>query len=140
MNPPTLCPACLAELPDEYPYDHVEIDRALAGQAALFRRMSPDQQAEVVRTGLARGRSYASMSRLFMRSVNALTAMVGDGARDEFDQQVRALHAREFSDQKIAVHLGISYDKARKSRVRQHLPALYGPRGVRLTATKAVAA
>ena len=33
MNTTTeLCPACLTELPADYPYDHVAIDQALAGR------------------------------------------------------------------------------------------------------------
>lgn len=48
-----LCPYCLDELPDDYPYDHVAIDLALAGNA----RIHGDERYEAVRVGLARGMS-----------------------------------------------------------------------------------
>lgn len=141
MNLPDLCPQCLTELPDGYPYDHVAIDRALNGQASLFRRMSTSEQAEVVRTGRTRRIGYTDMARLFMQPADRLRQLVGDTGphRADFDAKVRALYNQVLPDGTIAVQLGVSYEKVRRSRQRQGLPAQFGGRGRRITTTAGAA-
>jgi hypothetical protein len=63
MNISTLCPACLTELPDNYPHDHVVIDRALSNEPERFATMRRAARREVVLTGLARGLTITALSR-----------------------------------------------------------------------------
>jgi hypothetical protein len=50
-----LCPKCLNVLPEDYPFDHVAIDRALAGDHTVIRGMPLAERREIVRIAETRG-------------------------------------------------------------------------------------
>lgn len=132
MKPPTLCPLCLAELPADYPYDHVAVDLALAGNRAAWRGMLPDERAETVRTGIRRGRTPAQLATVLPISAQHITVLAGDawtGPTADQEQQVRDLWTQRCSDSAIAMRLGLSTGGVSKIRARLGLPGLYGPGG-----------
>lgn len=147
MNIPTLCPACLTELDDDYPYDHVAIDRALDDQPWRFRHMRRGERAEVVTIALTRGMTLTDLAVRF----HATFATVRDLApaqlrprdkaeqRAELEQQIRDLWAQDLDDGTIALRLGRTIGTVSKIRWRLKLPATHGPGGYRLDRT-AVAA
>lgn len=125
-----LCPSCLDELPAGYPYDHVLIDRALAGNRAAWFAMNDDERGETVRVGLAHGRTYTQLSNLLRRSATDLSRYAGD-ATPTFDAQVKTLYTKGRNDTEIGLALGVHRRTVQTSRSRQQLPALYGPAGRR---------
>lgn len=128
---PELCPACLTELPDEYPYDHVRIDRAIAGNPALFRSMADDEQREVVTAGRRQGMTnYAIAVRIGSTSVYIATLMDED-ITAELNQSVAELHAKGLNDLAISLHVGCHRGVVAKVRQRLGLETLYGPGGRR---------
>jgi hypothetical protein len=137
MSLPDLCPGCLAELPADYPFDHVRIDRALAGGRAMFRSMEADEQREVIRTGRERGLSDSAMARAFGLSHTGIHTLMGDERRTEVDDQVRVLWESEFNDSVIGMRLGIHPGTVNKIRTRLGLASLYGPGGRRRTGVAA---
>ena len=132
-----LCPACLIELRAGYPYDHVRIDRALAGNAGLFRSMDSDEQREVVRTGRDRGLSVTALGVRLAKSTTDIHNLLGEPTparaprQEELDSKVRDLWSRELSDSDIALRIGIHPGTVAKKRHHLGLPALFGPGGRR---------
>lgn len=135
MNLPDLCPLCLDELPDGYPYDHVAIDLALEGSHRVYRA----ERAEAVRVGLTRGMTPTLISRRLHIATDELhrytdlaraSRAAGDDTRH--DTAIRDMHARHINDGAIAITLGITRDQVRYARNRLGLPTLYGPGGRRL--------
>lgn len=72
MEPPTLCPHCLTELPADYPYDHVAIDLALTTRPHLYTTMRRHEKHETVRTALERGWTLTDLSRHLNRGYNTI--------------------------------------------------------------------
>lgn len=134
---PTLCPGCLTELPDDYPYDHVRIDRAL-GDLALFRSMGQDERAEVIRAGLDRGMTLQQVATQVRRTQHDLLVILGGEGRSleadrlQLEERIRELHARGLSDSDIALRLGKTAGGINHVRRRLGLPTLYGPGGRRI--------
>lgn len=129
MNVPTLCPYCLEQLPDNYPYDHVAIDLALQGRATVHG----DERDEAIRVARNRGMTYTHIERVL--GVNNHTIKHAAGTRrprHELDDAVRRLYAAELDDGRIAIALGVSRGDVQQRRARLGLPALYGACGRRI--------
>ncbi|MEV6493072.1 hypothetical protein AB0M20_31285 [Actinoplanes sp. NPDC051633] len=111
MNTPTLCPACLCELPDDYPFDHIAIDRALTDEPRLFARMPRAERIETVLTGLRRNLSMSTIAARLRCNVDRLRALL-PADHPESAVQRRAAAAAERRALETAV----------ASLWRQHLP------------------
>jgi len=74
----SLCPACLTEFPVGYPYDHVAVDRAVAGDRRTFVSMTTPERAEVVITGLAGQATLLDLVALLSWPYNQLQALRPD--------------------------------------------------------------
>lgn len=139
------CPGCLTVLPDGYEFDHVAIDRALAGDTSVLAAMPPTERRELVLEGLRRGLREYEIAALMRRSFSEIKRWLTDTRpcrRDQLtaarDAAVRELHREGLSDNAIAKRLGIRKNAVFISRHRQGLPALfnsYGP--IRREATAA---
>jgi hypothetical protein len=70
---PTICPACCQELPPGYPYDHVAIDQALAGQ----RLLHGDDLPEAIRVGRRRGLSHMDIAAALHCGHSTVAAVLG---------------------------------------------------------------
>jgi hypothetical protein len=122
MTTITLCPACLAELPDDYPYDHVVIDRVLTTQPELLSGMTRRERREVVVTGLTRGMSISALSVRLNRAVKYLRELLPAdhpesaisnrnrraAERAHLDVTVRDLWDKGLPDTDIALRTGTS--------------------------------
>jgi hypothetical protein len=138
-----LCPKCLNVLPDDYPFDHVAIDRALAGDTSVLRGMDLAERRELVQTARRSGMTEYAIAARLNRSAGEIRRWF-DGPRPRsprttaFDHAVRALYeAERLSDPAIARRLGVSKNAVLVSRRRQHLPALYASYGLILPAVTA---
>jgi hypothetical protein len=138
MTMPTLCPACLTVLPGDYPFDHVAIDRALAGEARLFTAMTTAERKETLQVGISRGMTLDQMAKRLHRSGAELRQVVGIvppsprvAAKEQLDRLVADLWKQELSDGDIALRTGRHTGSITKVRRRLQLPALYGPGGRR---------
>jgi hypothetical protein len=134
----TLCPACLRELADNYPYDHVAIDRALAGQPELFTAMTHAEQREAVLTGLERGMSITLLAkRLHCRGGYLRELLPADhpesvenarqrraAERAALDTTIRTLWAEGIPDTDIALRTGHSVYVIADARRRLALSTL----------------
>lgn len=126
-----LCPSCLAELPVEYPYDHVEIDRAIDGDRDLFGGMDVAQRREVVITALSRGEAlYAFAKRLhwaypvlqgYLPDEHPQSTVSMDAANEAI---VRERWALGHSDIAIATSAGLDPGTVGRIRKRLGLAAL----------------
>lgn len=110
-----ICPACLVELPADYPFDHVAIDRAIAGDRAVFRALPEDEQREAVVTALARGTSLRDLAESLNLLIPHLQALLPDehpesaaseSARTE--RLIRELWAQGLQDVTIAARTGLN--------------------------------
>jgi len=126
MNELIICPACLSELPDDYPYDHVAIDRAVAGDRPLFVAMSTEERSEVVSTGLSRGATLLDLVNLLSWPFGQLQAVLPDehpestaSRNARVEQQVRQLWAQGLRDVTISARTGLNPSKV--GRVRKRL-------------------
>jgi DNA-binding NarL/FixJ family response regulator len=132
---PYLCPACLTELPAGYPYDHVAIDQALAGNRQVFSAMDDDERREVIQYGRRTGMTdFAISARLhrslaFIRAVASGTPPARQPAKGAHDADIRELWARGLSDRAIAARLGFDVSNVRRTRTRLQLPANYSAIG-----------
>jgi hypothetical protein len=113
----TLCPACLVELPDDYPFDHVGIDRALTREPGSLSHMKPQERREVIVTGLARGMSILALTRHFKWSTRQLRALLPadhpeseenahvrrEAEREQLEATVRSLWEQRLPDTDIAL-------------------------------------
>ncbi|WP_433368420.1 hypothetical protein ACQPZX_41530 [Actinoplanes sp. CA-142083] len=133
-----LCPGCLTELPEDYPYDHVEIDRALADRPGLFTAMDRGQRAETVLAGLARGMSISRIAVHVRWNYAEIQALLPEGhplsasqARRRSEQQIRELWAQDLSDSAIGLRIGQLPGTVGKVRKRIGLPSKFGPGGRR---------
>lgn len=138
----TLCPACLTELPDDYPYDHVAIDRVLTSEPDRLARMSNGEQREVVLTGLARGMTVTALATRLNRGVRRLRELLPDdhpesvasnrnrraAERAQLDLTVRALWEQGLPDTDIALRTGVSVYAIGDTRRRLGLATLTGHR------------
>lgn len=137
---PDLCPRCLTELPADYPYDHVAIDYALAGNHAVFTAMGQAERREVVRAGRALGLSDNIIAVRLGRNRTDIRRLMSGTIKNrtsperlaQIDQQVRQLWEQQLTDSAISRHIGVRAEQVVRSRYRQNLPALYGPGGKRL--------
>lgn len=71
-NQPNYCPVCLAELPDNYPYDHAAIDMALDDRPHLYTRMRRWEKHETVNVALARGWTITALAKHLNRGGNTI--------------------------------------------------------------------
>jgi hypothetical protein len=133
-----LCPSCLNKLPADYPYDHVAIDRALAGGGTArvaFAAMSRDEKAEVIRVGRDHGLSLRQVAQRVRRNAADLQYLLDEPEEPTadpqvaFDAKVAELYALGHSDEMIGLCIGGNRKTVQKSRDRQGLPPLYGPGG-----------
>lgn len=122
----TLCPGCATELPAGYPYDHVAIDRALAGQLTI----TGDTRNEAIRVAERRGWARADIAAVLRCSHSHIADTLG-ALPPSLDVQVRRLHHAGKDDGVIAVALDVSRKTVAAARARLGLPALYGPGGRR---------
>jgi hypothetical protein len=120
MNPTMLCPACLAELPADYPFDHVVIDRALTSQPERLATMRRQERREVLLTGLARGMTITALTRHFGWSTRQLRALLPadhfesevnarkrhDAEREQLEATIRSLWEQRLPDTDIALRTG----------------------------------
>lgn len=136
-----LCPACLTELPDDYPFDHVAFDRALRGDRDLFAAMDTTTRGEVVATGLARGLTLMHISRALNWPYNRLEELLaGDpgGERARQEELIRQLWEQDLNDTAIAERIApLTASSVQKIRCRMGLPSKFGPRGRRRKAVPA---
>lgn len=135
MTTPDLCPHCLDELPADYPYDHVAVDKAVAGDTRIFRAMTRDEQREVIRTGRARGLTITALSVKLGRSTTDLHDLMGEPVGEDDDER-RALNERitqlwqaQLTDADIGLRTGLHPGSVQKIRTRLKLPAHRGPGG-----------
>lgn len=142
MNVITLCPSCLIELPDDYPFDHVEIDRAVAGDRRVFADMNREQRTDVVVTGLARGKSLNQLAVQFGWSFDRIQELLPDEhlqsaekSRSELQIRIRELYDQDLTDGDIALRLGRPLGTVSKMRSRMKLPSKFGPGGRRKRVT-----
>lgn len=129
MKVPTLCPACLTELPASYPYDHVAIDRAAGGDRTAFAAMSAGEKREVVVTGLAHGAALLDLSILLSWPYNRLQEVLPDGHPAsrasqvaEVERLIRDLWEQNLLDVTIAARTGLNPSKIGRIRKRLGLP------------------
>lgn len=100
-----LCPACLTELPADYPYDHVAIDQALAGRR--IKLANDAERGEAVRIGVAHGMTLNQVA-LRLRIAHSVARQVPGLAdiqaarREQLDAQVTRLVAAGHSAYAIA--------------------------------------
>lgn len=121
----TLCPACCQDLPPGYPYDHVAIDQALAGQ----RTLHGDELREAIRVAARRGLTHHEISKRLHVGYTTIDAVLAIKP-EPVDDAVKRLHAAGKDDYAIAIALGLDRRKAvQNARARLGLPALYGPGG-----------
>jgi hypothetical protein len=118
--------------------DTVVIDQALTTRPELFRKLSTEQKTEVVRAGLQRGIAMHRMSERLQCPVRTLKRLIGEDI-EAFDAKVLQLYELGRKDPEIALALDASAKSVFNSRMRQHLPSLYGPGG-RVRKRKAVTA
>jgi hypothetical protein len=121
-----LCPCCLAELPGDYRFDHVAIDRAVHGDHPLFAAMGTDERCEVVLTALARGTGLLELSMLFSWPVANLQGLLPDGhplsratEQARLEQVIREMWARGATDVVISVRTG--WNPSKIGRIRRRL-------------------
>jgi hypothetical protein len=131
-----MCPNCLAELPAGYPYDHVAIDQALAGNRAVFDAMDDGERREVVEYARRIGMSDFAISTRLRCSVATVRNIAGAGkpparqpAKGVHDTDVRELWSRGLSDRAIAARLGLFASNVYRIRTRLRLPANYTTTG-----------
>jgi hypothetical protein len=74
-RPPTLCPACLDELPDNDPCDHVAIDHALTGRPI---HLTHTELIQAIHTGRRRGLTWAQISTRLHRSHHDIRQLAQD--------------------------------------------------------------
>lgn len=131
MNPVDLCPRCLAELPAGYPYDHVAIDQALAGNRKVFSAMDDDERREVIQYARRTGMTDFAISARLHRSLASIRAIASDTpparqpTKGVHDADIRELWTRGLSDRAIAARLGLGVSNVRRTRTRLQLPANY---------------
>jgi hypothetical protein len=134
---PYLCPRCLTELPAGYPYDHVAVDYALAGNHAVYTAMGQAERREVVHAGRAQGLSDNAIGIRVGRNRTHIRRLMGGRIKNrlsperlaEIDEQVRTLWEQRLTDAAISRHVGVKGEQVVRSRYRQGLPALFGPGG-----------
>jgi hypothetical protein len=150
MNSTMLCPACLDELPDDYPYDHVAIDRALTSQPERITTMDSHERREVILTGLARDMTVTGLASQFHWRTGQIRALLPAdhpestanarkrrlAERAELDATVRDLWDHGLPDTEIALRSGHSVYAIADTRRRLGLATLSGrhwllPGGVR---------
>jgi hypothetical protein len=85
--------------------DEALVDKALASTRVFFGRLTSDQQATVVRGGLARGMTYTALAVRLQHPVSVLQKLA-EPDEPTLDDQVRELHARGLSNGDIAKGLG----------------------------------
>jgi hypothetical protein len=143
MTDITLCPACLTELPDNYPYDHVVFDRALNGQPQLFDQMRTRERRELILISLSRSMPITELAHRLGRDVSKLRALLPAEhpesltnfrhrratERTQLDNTVRALWDRGLSDTDIALRTGYSAYVIGDIRRRLGLSTLVHRRG-----------
>jgi hypothetical protein len=125
-----LCPSCLTELPVGYAFDHVAIDRVLAGAARdLFAAMTADERREVVLAGLSRGMTLMSLRDLLSWGYQHLQALLPDEHPDSkrsadarLERRIRQLWSQGITDAVIATELGCEPSKIGRFRRRMGLP------------------
>lgn len=126
MNDPNLCPACLAELPEDYPYDHVRIDRALGGDLRLWSRMSRAERCEVVLTGIERRldpRGLAEVLGLQYSYVQDVLPAEHPQSRESFLAQVEPQVAQMWADGAtyVDITLATGLNERSVTRIRRSL-------------------
>jgi hypothetical protein len=131
MNTITVCPACLMQLPDGYPYDHVAIDRVLSGDRILFAAMSRAEKQQVVITGLARRRSLRDLTDQLTWPYAALQTLLPDehpqskaAESTRVEAQITELWHRRLSDVEICIRTGLNPGKIGRIRKRLGLPTV----------------
>jgi hypothetical protein len=144
MNRPQLCPACLEGLPDDYPYDHVVIDRALTSQPERLAAMDRDEQREVILTGLAHGMTVTLLANHFRSAIKRIRALLPTdhpeslantrirqaAERAALDTAVRTLWNRSLPDTEIALRTGRSVYVIADTRRRLGLATLPSRHGL----------
>ncbi|MEU8656926.1 hypothetical protein [Actinoplanes philippinensis] len=142
MNNLTLCPACLTVLPEDYPYDHVAIDRTLTTQPERFTTMTRPERREVIITGLNRGMSIKALAALLHHGTATLQALLPadhpDSAtsrrtrraaeRIALDTAVQALWSDGLPDTDISLRTGRSVYAVADARRRLGLATHPTPR------------
>lgn len=130
---PEFCPSCLDELPDGYPFDHVAIDRALAGDSAIFGRMAADERRETITVGRRRGMTDSAIAVAINRSLEQVHRIMGEatrtstGPKPKHDALVLKYWQHGLSDHQIAFRLGIARSTVGRTRARQGLAPHYTP-------------
>jgi hypothetical protein len=143
VNDINLCPACLEDLPADYPFDHVAIDLALGDRPELFTAMSMDERTETVRIGLARGLTLSHLSERFRSSWAQMQLLVPADVRlpvrtdQELLDRIRELWELDLNDCEIGLRLSKAPGTVCKLRVRLELPSKFGPGGRRKKAVRA---
>jgi putative component of membrane protein insertase Oxa1/YidC/SpoIIIJ protein YidD len=119
--------------------DTVVVDQALTSRPELFKKLTTEQKAEVVRAGLQRGIAMHRMSeRLQCSSAHAQASSSVTTSRPSTPRSCSSTTLGR-KDPEIALALDASAKSVFNSRMRQHLPSLYGPGG-RVRKRKAVTA
>jgi hypothetical protein len=120
------------------PDDTVVIEQALTSRPEIFKKLNTEQKTEVVLAGIQRGIALHRMAERLQCPVRTLKRLVGEDI-EAFDGKVRELYELGRKDPEIALALDASAKSVFNSRMRQHLPSLYGPGG-RVRKRKAVSA
>lgn len=142
MSVPDLCPSCLTELPPDYPFDHVAIDLALAGNTAVLERMPRAERVEMVRVAYARGLTESQVGLRVHRSITEIRRWLAPRKErvrgSKHDATVRELWEQDLTDRQIASRIGKTKTMVFYARKRLKLPARHLP--IHLSQTREVAA
>lgn len=129
MKTVDLCPGCLIELADDYAFDHVAIDRVLAGDRDLFKAMKTAERLEVLLTAFTRGLTIKTLAEAIewpYAWLQGLLPAEHPQSRESYladaEQQIRDLYGRGQSDATIAAKTGINPTQIGRLRKKLGLP------------------
>jgi hypothetical protein len=131
-----ICPSCLTELPDGYPFDHVRIDKALGPITGpdLFRAMSKAERREVVLTALRRGVTMRALAERLNFRRDYVQGLLPDEHPESrmsnqvrLEEQIRTMWSKGDSDQVIALLTDWEPSKIGRTRQRLGLPTKRKP-------------
>jgi hypothetical protein len=105
--------------------DAAFVDKALSSTRVFFDRLTGDQQATVVRGGLARGMTYAMLAVRLQHPVSVLQKLA-EPDEPTYDDRVRRLYEQAYNNGEIATALGSTRTSVATSLKAQGLEPLFG--------------
>jgi hypothetical protein len=124
-----ICPACLAQLAEDYPFDHVAVDRGVAGDRSVFAAMAGPERLEVVVTALSRGVTLLDLADRLAWPYHHLQEMLPpehpesvESATATAEKIIRELWEQKLADVTISARTGYNPSKIGRIRKRLGLP------------------